>query len=48
MIAEELPSIIALLAIFSNNKGYECESIEECLQINLINIHELEEQCNCD
>jgi hypothetical protein len=47
-IAEELPSIIALLAIFSNDIGYECETIEECLQTNLDNIYDLKEQCNCE
>jgi hypothetical protein len=47
-IAEELPSIIALLAIFSNDIGYECKTIEECLQTNLDNIYYLKEQCNCE
>ena len=47
-IAEELPTIIVLLAIFSNDDGYECQDIEECLQINLTNIGRLEEQCSCE
>ena len=47
-IAEELPTIIALLAIFSNDEGYECQNIEECLKTNLDNIDRLEEQCSCE
>lgn len=47
-IAEELPTIIALLAIFSGEDGYECNTIEECLQSNLRNISSLEEQCSCE
>ena len=47
-IAEELPTIIALLAIFSNDKDYECQNIEECLKTNLTNIESLEEQCSCE
>jgi hypothetical protein len=46
-ISEELPTIIALLAIFSNDEGYECQNIEECLQTNLDNIDRLGEQCSC-
>ena len=47
-IAEELPTIIALLAMFSIEDGYECNTIEECLQSNLRNISSLEEQCSCE
>ena len=47
-IAEDLPSIITLLAIFSNDDGRECETIEDCLQMNLDNIERLEEQCSCE
>jgi hypothetical protein len=47
-IAEELPTIIALLAIFSNDEGYKCQNIEECLQTNLDNISRLHEQCSCE
>ena len=47
-ISEELPTIIALLAIFSNDEGYECQNIEDCLQINLTNIGRIEEKCSCE
>jgi hypothetical protein len=50
-IAEELPTIIALLAIFSGEDGYECNTIEECLQSNLRNISDisnLKDQCSCE
>ena len=47
-IAEELPTIIALFAIFSNDEGYECQNIEECLKTNLDKIDRLEEQCSCE
>jgi hypothetical protein len=43
-ISEELPSIIVLLAMFSD----ECSSIDECLQFSLKNISQLEKQCNCE
>jgi hypothetical protein len=46
-IAEELPTIIALLAIFSKEHNYECDTIEECLKQNLNNIDTFEEQCGC-
>lgn len=47
-ISEELPTIIALLAIFSREYKNECNTIEECLQNNLRIITRLEEQCNCE
>ena len=47
-IAEELPTIIALLGIFSNEEGFECQNIQDCLQTNLDNISRLHEQCSCE
>jgi hypothetical protein len=49
-IAEQLPTIIVLLAMFSSNKDRECSDIEECLRHSLIDIQSMSTdtvQCNC-
>jgi hypothetical protein len=47
-LSQELPTIIVLLAMFSNNEKNECSNIEKCLQLSLKNISKLESQCSCD
>jgi hypothetical protein len=47
-LAQELPAIIVLLALFSNNEKKECSDIEACLHLSLQNISKLDAQCSCD
>lgn len=46
-IAEILPSIIALLALFSNKENYNCETLEECIDNCVTNLDAMNELCNC-
>ena len=49
VLTEHLPSIIALLALFSNESGYNCETIEQCMEKCRTNIDSLDKiLCNCD
>jgi hypothetical protein len=49
IMVEYLPSIIALLALFSNENGYNCESIEDCIEKCKSNIKGLGELlCRCE
>lgn len=46
-IAEELPSIIVLLALFSDNM--KCDTIQQCLKFSLANIEHIDyAYCACD
>ena len=47
-ISEQLPTIIVLLAMFSNDRNLECSDIKECMEKSLRNISELERQCSCE
>jgi hypothetical protein len=47
-ISEQLPTIIVLLAMFSNDTHLECSDIKECMEKSLRNILELERQCSCE
>ena len=50
-VAEMLPSIIVLLAMFSNDitkTNNSCEDIKQCLEISLRNIKMFEKHCSCD
>ena len=46
-IAEILPSIIALLALFSNKENYNCETLEECIHNCARNLDAMKELCSC-
>jgi hypothetical protein len=49
ILVEYLPSIIALLALFSHENGYNCESIEMCIEKCKTNLDSLDDiLCNCD
>jgi hypothetical protein len=47
-IAENLPTIIALLAMFSTTYKPVCENIEECLQHSVDNILKGASRCTCE
>lgn len=47
-IAENLPTIIALLAMFSRTYKPVCENIEECLQHSVDNILKGASRCTCE
>lgn len=47
-ISEELPFIIVLLALFSNEIHYECSNLDDCLHNSLRHISILEKQCSCE
>ena len=42
-----IPSIVSLLALFSQQKGYECDSLSVCLDKSIEQILALEELCKC-
>jgi adenine-specific DNA-methyltransferase len=46
-IAEILPSIIALLALFSDKNNYNCNTLEDCINNCISNLDKLRELCNC-
>ena len=48
IIAEILPSIIALLAIFSNDYNYDCNKLTDCIDKAISDIDNTYELCNCD
>jgi len=47
-IAEILPSIVALLALFSDKSNYNCETLEECIVNCMNNLDTLTELCSCN
>ena len=47
-IAEILPSIIAILALFSNETDLNCDTLDKCIENSIKNLDELEELCSCE
>jgi len=47
-ISEMLPRIVALLAIFSDKNNYNCDKLNQCLEIAISNITDFGNLCNCD
>jgi len=48
ILAEYMPSIIAMLALFSNENDYNCDSIDKCIFNAQTNMDSLVELCSCD
>ena len=48
IIADILPRIIALIAMFSNKDNYNCDNLDNCLDNCLRKIAEFGTTCNCD
>ena len=46
-IASELPSIVVLLSLFSNETNSRCDNLLDCLQISRQKIQDFAELCNC-
>ena len=46
-IASELPSIVVLLALFSNETNSRCDNLLDCLQLSRQKIQDFAELCNC-
>jgi len=47
-IADLLPRIITLLALFSNKKEYNCDTLDDCLKNAMRKIEEFGQNCECD
>ena len=47
-LVEYMPSIIAMLALFSNENNYNCDSIDKCIFNAQTNMDSLVELCSCD
>jgi hypothetical protein len=46
-LAQEIPTIVTLLALFSNERGYECDSINDCLDSTMKQIESFSKLCQC-
>jgi hypothetical protein len=46
-IASELPSIVVLLSLFSNETNSRCDNLLDCLQLSKQKIQDFAELCNC-
>ena len=46
-IASELPTIVVLLALFSNETNNNCDTLLDCLEISRSQISSFTELCNC-
>ena len=47
-IAQILPPIVALLALFSNKNNYNCETLDDCIENCKTNLDQLLDLCSCD
>jgi hypothetical protein len=46
-LAQEIPTIVTLLALFSTQEGRECDSINDCLDNSIKQIESFAELCRC-